>query len=208
MTTSKKLDEIFSKIDRDKREYLVSPFLRRINGWMEKANSTRDAFDKYVATFIAFNMFYNLWHKIKNPTAKEKQPQEGIKLMGVLELVNFEDPPNLTHLVDDLIKILEEDQLFVEIYEWKNKKLEFTGLAQDVLTKHRGQNDKLMKYILKTLYKIRCNLVHGEKGYEDRQIRLLNKSSEILKVKLLYLINQINLRLNKETITKKEVIHL
>ncbi|MFW9879735.1 MAG: hypothetical protein ACFFG0_42210 [Candidatus Thorarchaeota archaeon] len=194
------IEEIFLRLEGRHKDYLVTPFLTRIGNWMKKANLTKDSFDKYIANFIAFNMLYNLWHKMKNPKAKEKQSRDCAKLMATLELIDLNCPLKIKDDVDKLRDILIKYGLVVEIYEWKNKKYEFVGLAQDVLEEYCDENEESIKYLLKTLYKIRCNLVHGEKDYEERQNKLLNQSSFILEKILFYLIG----RLEKLTNLKRK----
>jgi hypothetical protein len=180
MLSEEKLEKIKVNIEEN-RIYLINPFTERIRQWISKSDTTTDAFDKYISLFIAFNMFYNLWNRVKNPEKKEIRENDGVKVMNVIELI---EPSRFPISKEDIIKltdILIEDRLVVEIYSWNNKKLVLEGFAQDLLCNNMQNNDKLIHYLIKTLYKIRCNLVHGEKGYEERQLRLLNQSSKILR---------------------------
>lgn len=47
--------------------------------------------------------------------------------------------------------------------------------------------------LLKWLYKVRCNIVHGEKNYDDtRQMKLLKQSSSLLEKVLTHLMDSYN----------------
>jgi len=43
--------------------------LRKIEGWRVKAHRESDPFDKYISIFIAYNIFYNLYKKTRDPSA-------------------------------------------------------------------------------------------------------------------------------------------
>ncbi|MFW5803884.1 MAG: hypothetical protein ACOCWG_01480, partial [bacterium] len=73
--SKKQLKTIRRQIERDDQynvqRYLLPQFLPRIIDWIKKSDNNTDVFDKYLALFIATNMTYNLWAKIKNPERKE-----------------------------------------------------------------------------------------------------------------------------------------
>jgi hypothetical protein len=183
------------KINKRKSEindFLLSPFIPRIKRWIRKSDETDDAFDKYLALFISANMFYNLWAKIKNPDLDYEDLGDGQKYRDTLELIDYTALPFTKEDVSNLIQILKDDNLIVEIKKKENRQWVLDGLAQDKLNDNLENNEKLAEYMWKTIYKIRCNLIHGEKGYEDRQIRLLNQTSIILKK----IIEELVIRLN------------
>lgn len=53
--------------------------------------------------------------------------------------------------------------------------------------------DKTVEMLLKWLYKVRCNIVHGEKNYDDSlQKKLLEQSSSLLEKALAHLMDSYN----------------
>ena len=190
--------KLLSKINtgenkRDIHYFLLEPFLPRISKWVKKADDEKDVFDKYLALFIATNMTYNLWAKVKNTERKELIFKDSQTFMDLRELIRnheeFLQDINLKNLTD----ILHRDNLVVEIvrYNKQTKKYEIEGLAQNILTRENISAERTTYYLWKTLYKIRCNLVHGEKGYEDKQIRLLTCASKILRKVLIKILGEI-----------------
>ena len=161
----------------------LKPFLPRIVRWIKKADSTPDKFDKYLTLFIATNISYNLWAKIKNPQHSETHIGDKNNFMALRELIENHDV--FLHKIDvrSLVKILDDNNLIVKIKikNRKNKKCEDEGLAQDLLRKNQNNSEKTIEYIWETLYITRCNLVHGEKGYEERQIKSLDCCSKMLR---------------------------
>jgi hypothetical protein len=177
-------NEILQQINERKHDindFLLNPFIPRIKAWITKSDETNDAFDKYLALFISANMFYNLWAKIKNPNIDYEDLGDRKKFMETIELIDFQSIPFSKGDINELIEILIEESLIVEIKKKENRRWVTDGLAQEKLQENIDNNEQLTKYLWETLYKIRCNLVHGEKGYEQRQVRLLNKCSSLLK---------------------------
>lgn len=199
MKISRKTRQIIEEDIGFKRDDLISPSLARITRWIKKSDRSKDEFDKYLAIFIAFNMFYNLWHKLRYPSKEEMYQSDSAKMQQTINLMNLDenipiDRKDITKLMD----ILTRDRLLCKIYKTipdpskpgKRKRI-LDGLAQELLTKYPENNERTMCYLLKSLYKIRCNLVHGEKAYVDGQRRLLKQSTIILKRILVYLIDQL-----------------
>lgn len=156
-----------NQIDRDNIKYnLLGLYLKKSEKWLNKHNDSDDFFDKYLSLFIAVNIVYELWRKV------------------VDKYDNYEDKRDFNNLGDDIISsniksilinvfsvklfsLLEKENLYIEIGSKKNKKD-----IQKVFSNFDNDNERF-KAIWETFYSVRCNLVHGEKGYEDRQERLL-----------------------------------
>ena len=150
--------------------------LRKIVEWQEKAQHETDPFNKYVSIFIAFNIFYNLYKKTKNPSADltYRDKSRAIETTSLLDE---------TQLFESLKHDLSEYIAFIPAYrdEYWNKKdqVPINVALEEAFEKE--DKKRIVEVLLKWLYKVRCNLVHGEKNYDDqRQRRLLEMSGSLL----------------------------
>jgi len=161
--------------------------LRHVARWIEKSNSDTNSFDKFISLFIAFNMFYSLYALYKNPKA-HLETGDGKKALATIELLNKID--FFDHNAETLRNFSDKCQQFI---------VEVNG--KDVSDRLKAQIDKEEKqkvtYLsLQMLYKIRCNLVHGEKEYHLSQGELLGASSMLLRVYLGDLLSKFEEKLN------------
>ena len=157
--------------------YLLVAFLPRIKKWFEKAERSKDAFDKYISFFIATNILYGVWAKISQFRENPDKINDKKEFLNLQDLIDSKEEFILKSNIPRLVKILEEERLIVKIKVNHSNKF-----AQELFREHRGDSEKETEFLLETLYKVRCNLFHGEKGYEERQVKLLNHCSSILKV--------------------------
>jgi hypothetical protein len=150
--------------------------LGKIDEWQKKARREQDPFNKYVSIFTAYNILYNLYKKTKEPTA-DLTYKDGLRAIEVLPLL---DASQLFELLkNDLSAYIN----FIPVYrdEYWNKKRQASINA--ILAEAFKKEDKkrTVEMLVKWLYKVRCNLVHGEKNYDDeRQRTLLSMSSLLL----------------------------
>ncbi len=151
--------------------------LNKIKEWQEKSKNETDPFNKYVSIFIAYNIFYNLLEKTKNPTANLKNG-DAKRAINTIQLMNDTDNSELLKRLQPLLKAyLELIPIYSEEY-WSNK-----IPISDELKKsyHEQKSTKTIDLLLKWLYAVRCNLVHGDKNYQDsKQKKLLELSSNLL----------------------------
>lgn len=154
--------------------------LGKIEEWQSKARFESDPFNKYVSIFIAYNIFYNLYEKTEHPSA-DLTYGDNKRAIATISLVT--DGDQLLHSIDsDLKDYLEIIPVFREEY-WPTKRARKRVAISRTLKEavKNGDAEKAVEMLLKWLYKVRCNLVHGEKGYNDEmQKRLLAKSSLLL----------------------------
>ncbi len=151
----------------------------KIHEWWLKGRKEEDPFDKYVSIFITYNMLYNLYAKTRYPGTDSSRDDRG-KAIRMLELVS--EPGRLVHRLDDYLG----DYLnFIPIYSeeyWEGK----IGIPiSDALrfAYREGWAKETIELLLKWLYKVRCNLFHGDKDYDDaKQSKLLKMSSTILDI--------------------------
>lgn len=154
--------------------------LGKIEEWQTKARYESDPFNKYVSIFIAYNIFYNLYEKTKHPSA-DLTYGDNKRAIATLFLLTDADP--LVHSIQsDLKDYTAIIPAFREEY-WPSrrarKKVAISKTLKEAIKE--GDAKKVVEMLLKWLYKVRCNLVHGEKSYNDEiQKRLLAKSSSLL----------------------------
>lgn len=157
---------------KDERDML----LNKIEEWKLKAQSEPDPFNKYISIFISFNILYNLYKKTENPRA-DLTVDDRKRATEILFLLD-------TEILYQVIRpCLKEYLNLIPIYkdEYWNRK-DSTPINR-VLGEAFARRDtkKTMEMLLKWLYKVRCNLVHGEKDYNDqRQKQMLAMSSTLM----------------------------
>lgn len=165
------MDKIMG-IELYKINFLMNESFERILRWMKKANDTDDKFDEYISLFIATNMTYNLWEKFwkkeESTWTSERDSFLGLKkLIKDKHIFGEED-------IRELKKIFSEYNLKLYFFRGKNRKD-----AENILTNLK--EEERSGYAFNLLYSARCNLFHGEKGYEERQIKFLSFCSKILR---------------------------
>lgn len=156
--------------------------LEKIKEWQKKARRESDPFNKYISMFIAYNIFYNLYAKTRNPSA-DFASGDRKRAIATLSLLPSPERNQLfyfikSHLEDygSMIPIFREEY-------WPSSRSPQRVALSETLKRALKENDADMaiEMLLKWLYKVRCNLVHGEKSYKDTpQRKLLEKSSFLL----------------------------
>ena len=160
-----------------------SELIEKIEEWREKANSEADPFDKYISIFIAYNIFYDLYEKRKTDDFdKDFSSGDTRRAIGVVELADSNKLFN--EINSDLAKYLEIIPVFREEY-WTEKlrgELRRAPISEELKTAfHNADKKKTIDLLVKWLYKVRCNLVHGVKSYKDtNQKDLLQQSAGLV----------------------------
>ena len=155
--------------------------LKKIEEWQRKASDEADPFNKYTSVFIAYNTFYNLYAKKKSGNlyadytqGDSKRAKDTIALVEADKL--FES------LKTDVGEYLSIIPVFREEY-WPKQNSPNRIPISKTLRKNFKDGNKLetIDLLIKWLYKVRCNLVHGEKSYSDPdQRKLLEMSTKLL----------------------------
>lgn len=159
--------------------------LEKVEEWQNKAKRETDPFNKYVSIFIAYNIFYNLYAKKKTGNFQaDFSRSDSKRATATVSLVK----------ADELFKTIEADlkeytsiiPIFREEY-WPTRDLPRRVPISQTLKASFLVKDakKTIDMLIKWLYKVRCNLVHGEKSYSDTQQRKLLETSTILLDKIL-----------------------
>jgi len=162
--------KVMKKIERDL-------LLEKIGEWQIKAQNENDPFNKYLSIFIAYNIFYNLYKKSEQPKANLSR-DDSKRAVATLSLMNK------SLLFESLKADLEQYLKFIFIYSeefWGKVGISYTlkGAFQ------RNDAEESIEMLLKWLYRVRCNLVHGEKNYDDEKQKKLLSMSSLLTEKIL-----------------------
>lgn len=155
-----------------------------------KARTENDPFNKYVSLFIAFNIFYNLYEKKRMGVVNRYvdylsgDNQRAMRVVGLSNIDQLFDT-----LSADLTNYLDIIPVFREEY-WPSMRLgngsHGVPIAESLKLAFRNRNKKdTIDLLVKWLYKVRCNLVHGDKSYTDTHQRELLQSSATLLDKVL-----------------------
>ncbi len=163
-------------------------FLGKVREWQHKAKQEVDAFNRYISVFIAYNILYNLYKKTKYPGA-DLSSGDSTRAIATIDLV--EDPDELISLLRPCLdRYLNMLPIYREEY-WPRPPsgLPITKKLKEAISSDESR--EAIRTLLMWLYKVRCNLVHGEKGYKDTdQMDLLSESSVILDKILGYLMRR------------------
>jgi len=154
--------------------------MEKVEEWQVKARCETDPFNKYVSIFIAYNIFYNLYAKKRSGDFRADFTQgDSNRSSAVISLIE----------TDQLFKSIELDlrsytsiiPVFNEEYWPRQNSSRSVPIAQTLKTGFQaGDARKTIDMLIKWLYKVRCNLVHGEKSYHDSNQRLLLEISATL----------------------------
>ncbi|MCK4744940.1 hypothetical protein KAS41_02675 [Candidatus Parcubacteria bacterium] len=202
MRKAKKLKEMNNNISIN----LLSEYLEKSKRWLNKHDDNDDFFDKYLSLFIAVNIVYNLWAKIKNPDVNFDNGGDKKRFLEIRKdiIKIFSQEKFICH-IDNLIRILDSNSLYLKVVEEKSKK-DIKDALNDVDS--FDNKDKKAEIIWQSFYVIRCNLIHGEKGYNNKQEELLKFVYPILKscleevIKRLETLEKIFLNIKKGCIIK------
>lgn len=164
--------------------------LEKIEEWQSKARSEIDPFNKYVSMFIAYNIFYNLYAKKKSRNFNVDYTQgDSIRATDTIALV--EADRLFESLKTEVKGYLLVIPVFGEEY-WPKPNAPNRIPISEALRKNFEARNKFetIDLLIKWLYKVRCNLVHGEKSYRDEgQRNLLEMSTKLLEKILRHLVS-------------------
>jgi hypothetical protein len=159
--------------------------LEKVDEWQAKARSDTDPFNKYVSIFIAYNIFYNLYAKKKSAGAYADY--SGRDSHNAIATISLTKPDQLLKsLGPDLREYLSIIPVFNEEYWPKQSSSRSVPIARTLKASFcDGDAWNTVDLLIKWLYKVRCNLVHGEKSYKDENQRSLLEISTGLLDKIL-----------------------
>src|SRR5437667_4387109 len=147
---------------RDDREAL----LNRSQEWRDRASREDDPFNKYFSLWLAFNVFYSLlWKTIRGGNDMIRKDAEAATL--TMTLVS---EPRL--LLQELQPVFSDCLTIIPVFReeyWPSNKSSYRVPISESMKRavEGGDSQTALEMLVKWLYKVRCNLVHGEKGYND-----------------------------------------
>lgn len=129
-----------------------------VDHWIQKATKESDPFDKYISYFIAHNMLCSLVALHDNPKV-DLMSGDADRAFGVARIIrdkkNFVDQIK-EELADYVGRIPVESEEF-----WKG-----VAISKELnLAINQDSPERIIEYMLKWLYKVRCNMFHGAKEY-------------------------------------------
>ncbi|MDG6921124.1 MAG: hypothetical protein JRN59_06315 [Nitrososphaerota archaeon] len=151
--------------------------LELAESWEHRADQEQDPFTRYVALFVSYNAIYNVIALEDNPdvdltTGDGKRAIDGVQ--RITDRLGFVQ--SLEPLLSNYLGMIP---LFKEEY-WGRKKEPVSASLKEAYRKRDAEAS--LRYLMKWLYKVRCNLFHGVKEYGDKQqAELLEKSCMLLR---------------------------
>ncbi|WP_426329459.1 hypothetical protein [Pedobacter sp. R-06] len=160
------------------------------NRWLQKADdiTTVDVsslIDKYVALFINYNFLYNILPIRKSQETGNKREKIGdragatsftMEFVGAEVIGAYLTKQDLDHQIELLCQAMP--YFNIEIDKGKPQPRRDQQLMKGLQSP--DQNLKILT-LMKTLYAIRCNIVHGEKGLNQYQELLLLPAIKLLR---------------------------
>jgi len=147
--------------------------LQKAEEWIEKSkNEIDDPFNTYADLYIAYNILYNIKAKLDDPNISLEW-RDSNRAINILDILDVD------YLINTLNSNIEQFVNMVLLFKsemWNKKNIQ-VELQRALIM---GDNKLIIEYVLKMLYKIRCNLFHGEKGVNEIQRRLLINAIIIL----------------------------
>jgi hypothetical protein len=170
-------------MEYQEREMLI----QKIREWQKKSKQEKDPFNKYISICISYNIFYNLFAKTKDPSV-DLTNGDSKRAVNTIELIID---------ADKLFKILQPDlEKYLQIIPaYREEHWQKIPITKELKQAYKENNaKKTIDLLLKWLYKVRCNLVHGDKGYQDDQQKMILEKSNLLLGVLLENLLEIYLR--------------
>jgi hypothetical protein len=173
--------------------------------WLQKAEAyqsqnLQDCFDKFFTLYVAYNRLYfelgisyvklkaRNRESIKNISDRKSAKDYIISFLRARTLMQcILSDESCIHAVDSITNLLEQGVFAIKLNEsTRERDVEADRILVKKL-KSTSAHDKVYA-ILDIIYSIRCNMFHGQKGYEPIQIELLIPVTILLKkvMNLLY----------------------
>ncbi len=161
-----------------------------------KGESLTDHYDLFFSRFVTYNALYNVIVRTKERTGelkKDKSRKGKIMERGdrkkaidcmVIELSeelsvlkNFFTQPEVITNVEIIEEMLDKEGFGVSFKGGEHS----SENDKEILDNLKSNNlEKRIEGVLTFLYEVRCNLFHGEKGYENQQSQVLKTLNVIL----------------------------
>ena len=173
-------------------EHFYEKWYEKANGYID--NTLSDAFDKFITLYIIYNSLYvEVWNKLVLSDFKKVSKKNFRERIAATDYIikYLKD----TYYIDKLFcneqsekclsticQLIEQERFYI-VFEVNNNGIRqpFPNKDKDLLNclKSNSKNSRA-KAILELIYNIRCNLIHGGKGFEEYQKELLFPVNYIL----------------------------
>jgi len=169
---------------------MISPELNEFyKRWLQKAEvyqnqNLQDCFDKFFTLYVAYNrLYFELAIRyvkrepIKNGRVAYISDSKAAKnyvqryLGSETILKALESDSSCLEAASSIIALLERREFAIKLNGFGERRPEADSFLLDGLKSNSSY--KKIYAILDTIYSIRCNMFHGQKGYEDVQIRIV-----------------------------------
>lgn len=158
--------------------------------WLQKADKITDGdiaslIDKYVTLFINYNFLYNLVPQKKAQETGNAREDIGDRAGATTFTINFLGAVVISEYVTQNCLDEQIEQLADAMPHFNIELIKGTPQPKrdEVLIKGLRSEDAGTKILslMKVLYSIRCNIVHGEKGLHQYQEMLLLPAIQLLR---------------------------
>ena len=167
---------------------MISPELQNFyERWLRKAEEYRsdnlqDCFDRFFTLFVAYNRLYAelalscakrgawRWNYISDGLAAKSNVQSYLGNRDILQ--SLEDDGACTTALSSVIDLLERRVFTIKLVGLSGKRWKEDDSTLLKNLKSEKASEKVFA-ILDVIYSIRCNMFHGQKGYDDEQIKII-----------------------------------
>lgn len=145
-----------------------------------QTGGTEAVFNRFIYQLIAFNFLYRkvspLSSNVRDRQAAVKEVYEFFGKKGCTQFVQQIDPSDLR----EIIRIIREKEFYISFdIKGRYQRRQDRAILEKLDSKDSSEK---CEGILTVIYKVRCNLFHGNKLFDPRQSRLLEPLNRILKV--------------------------
>jgi len=175
-------------------EYFYERWLRKAEEY--QSDNLQDCFDRFFTLFVAYNRLYDelalscakrgkwVWDYFSDGLAAKKNVQKYLGNQNISRsLANDNDCMEALASIVDLL----ERRVFKIKLDGFSRKRKVDALQADRFSRGRrveadaillkglksDKADEKVYAILDIVYSIRCNMFHGQKGYEEEQIKII-----------------------------------
>ncbi|WP_126973926.1 hypothetical protein [Gynurincola endophyticus] len=171
------------------------------NRWLEKADNIVDGdvaslIDKYVTLFINYNFLYNIVPLKKAQETGNAREQVGDRAGATTFTINFVGAGAIAQYLtqqglDDQIQALYQAMPLFNID--LNRGTPQPNRDRQLINGLQSADPaRKILALMKTLYSIRCNIVHGEKGLHQYQEMLLLPAIQLLRAVVVFVHARVN----------------
>lgn len=148
----------------------------KADSYAGKKNDLAATFDEFVTRFIVYNVLYNLCAEKLAYGKKVGDKKKATE--AVFDVLQRKSAHLLSVMASDIEKlnnIISENGFIIDTDNPANDKVMLKKMSS-------SDTDEKIKSVLNCLYKLRCNLIHGDKEYMEEQQPLLATANNCLKI--------------------------